>query len=46
MELRNWENPCAKFYMINYYYYYYYYYYYDKDNDNDIDNPLRPGQLF
>ena len=45
MELRKWENPCAKFYMINYYYYYYYYYY-DKDNDNDIDNPLRPGQLF
>ena len=43
MELRKWENPCAKFYMINYYYYYYYY---DKDNDNDIDNPLRPGQLF
>ena len=45
MELRKWENPCAKFYMINYYYYYYYYDD-DKDNDNDIDNPLRPGQLF
>ena len=43
MELRKWENPCAKFYMINYYYNYYYY---DKDNDNDIDNPLHPGQLF
>ena len=42
--VEKWENPCAKFYMINYYYYYYYYY--DKDNDNDIDNPLRPGQLF
>ena len=35
MELRKWENPCAKFYMINYYYYYYYYYY-DKDNDNAL----------
>ena len=34
MELRKWENPCAKFYMINYYYYYYYYY--DKDNDNAL----------